>query len=545
MCIACFLLSSCAAAPPEEQAKKEAPSSVNTQSAASGITEDYTNYLSINDDEPDTVDFQCTSEYYNVALNVFDRLVEVEVSEDGSNKIVPSLAQSWTVSEDGLVYEFHLHEDVFFSNGEELTSDDVLYTFNRLLTHPDSVNKDLLMDIKGASSLIAKKENGLYGFQIIDKYNFQITLEHPTSSFLACLSAAGASIMDKTSANNAGNLFGTRAEWTIGTGPFVIKEWKPGSGMVLEANQDCWSGAPMCDGIYIHYIPDKEAQRAMFDQGDLDILDLDNIGFEAEYILHGDIYQDHLEHGPRIGITFIALNEAVEPLDDVNVRKALTLSLDRDAVLTAAYSHRGLVENGIFPYGLTGWDPDMPELPYDPVLARELLLRSGNSSFSLTISITKNTSENVKEIIDLISHMWSQIGVNCKVEELDSSEFNELRKNGELACYVDTWSASYNDPSNFIYTFFGNKENTKERSLNYPDEGIMRQVYEARTITDDEDRITAYQDLEEHIVQEDAAWIPLLSRQHYFLVSDRVEGFQVSWNGWSANQYRNVSVSHP
>ena len=543
LCIACVLLSSCASVPSQDLKDSQNAAQMKMPNSASTGADEYAGYLSINDDEPDTVDFQCTSQYYNVALNVFDRLVEMEVSDDGSTRIVPSLAESWTVSDDGLVYTFHLHEDVYFSNGEELTSDDVLYTFNRLLTHPDSVNRDLVMDIKGALSLIAKKESGLYGFQIIDKHNFQITLEQPNSSFLACLSTAGASIMDKASANSAGNLFGTRAEWTIGTGPFIIKEWKPGTGMVLAANPDCWSGAPLCDGVYIHFIPDKETQRTMFDQNKLDILDLDNIGFEAEYILHGDIYQEHLVQGPRVGITFIALNEDVEPLDDVNVRKALTLALDRHALLTASYSGRGQVENGIYPRGLIGYDPDLPEIPYDPVLARELLLESGNPTVALTISIPDNTSDNVKEIVNLVSYMWHQVGVNCKVEELESSEFLTFRKNGELACYIDTWSASYNDPENFIYTFFGSRDNTMQRSLNYPNEDIMRRVYEARSITDEDERIAEYQYLQKKIVQEDAAWIPLLSRQHYFLLSDRVEGFKVSWNGWSANQYHNVSVS--
>lgn len=141
--------------------------------------------------------------------------------------------------------------------------------------------------------------------------------------------------------------------------------------------------------------------------------------------------------------------------------------------------------------------------------------------------------------------MWREIGVYCSIEELDSSRFLELRKKGELDCYIDTWSAFYNDPENFIYTFFGSSENTRQRSLNYPDEEIMGRVYEARAIQDDAKRLSEYQDLEERIVHDDAAWIPLLSRQHYFLINDRVGGFQVSWNGWSANQYRNVTVSNP
>lgn len=94
------------------------------------------------EDEPDTVDFQCTSIYYTIAQNVFDRLVEMVNGADDNARIVPALAQSWEVSEDRRTYTFHLREGVRFSNGSPLTASDVEYTFTRLLTHPNSCNRD-------------------------------------------------------------------------------------------------------------------------------------------------------------------------------------------------------------------------------------------------------------------------------------------------------------------------------------------------------------------------------------------------------------------
>jgi ABC-type transport system substrate-binding protein len=126
----------------------------------------------------------------------------------------------------------------------------------------------------------------------------------------------------------------------------------------------------------------------MFEDGEIDVLDLDELGNTAEFFLHGKIYQDRLFSVPRIGITYIALNESMAPLDDVRVRKALQLSLNRFMLLTAVYGGRGSVENGIYPHGLYGFNPALPELPYDLDEARRLLDEAGyTDGLDLTISV--------------------------------------------------------------------------------------------------------------------------------------------------------------
>ena len=141
---------------------------------------DTTNYLKIQDDNPDTVDPQATTEYYTVAMNIFDRLVEVKANGDGTSEIVPSLAKSWEISDDGLTYTFTLNEGVKFSNGADLTSSDVLYTIKRMLTYEKAVNDDIYDMIQGASDVAEGKTEELAGFKVIDDYNFSITLEAPS-----------------------------------------------------------------------------------------------------------------------------------------------------------------------------------------------------------------------------------------------------------------------------------------------------------------------------------------------------------------------------
>ena len=197
---------------------------------------DLSHFLVSVEDEPDTVDFQCTTIHYTIAQNVFNRLVEMESDENGDIEILPSLAKSWEISDDGRTYTFRLRDDVNFSNGSPLTASDVEYTFTRLLTHPDSCNRDIVDGILGAEALMNGETDQLEGFQVHGDHDFSITLEQPFEAFLACLSMPGASILDKETTEEAGSRFGTDPDWTIGTGSFILRKWNPGEGFLARCD---------------------------------------------------------------------------------------------------------------------------------------------------------------------------------------------------------------------------------------------------------------------------------------------------------------------
>lgn len=506
---------------------------------------DISHFLVAVEDEPDTVDFQCTSIHYTIAQNVFNRLVEMENDENGNMVILPSLAKAWEISDDGRSYTFHLQEDVEFSNGKPLTASDVQYTFERLLTHPDSCNKDIVDIIVGASVLENGETEQLEGFQVYSDLDFVITIEQPFEAFLACLTMPGASILDEETTTAAGDLFGKDAKWTIGTGSYVLRKWTPGEGMLLTANQRCWMGVPKCEGLDLRFVNDSREIRRMFENGEIDVLDLDEVGNSAEFFLHGNEYQDRIFSVPRIGITYIAMNESIEPLNDVRVRKALQMALDRPMLLAAVYGGRGNIENGIFPHGLYGFNPDLPEIAYDPAAAKELLAEAGyEDGFNLTVSVNSASTRWELSVLQMAASMWEEIGIKAKVEVIDENDFMSRRKSGELACYTAQWMADFNDPDNFIYTFYGNEHNTTFRSLCYPKEDVMERIQLARTISDPKLRISEYQELERIIVQEDAAWIPLFSRMRYYAISERLGGIQASWNGSVKNKYREMSIAY-
>ena len=422
---------------------------------------DFSRYLTAVEDEPDTVDFQCTTIYYTVATNVFDRLVEMENTIDGKSVVVPSLAESWVVSNDGRRYTFRLRENIRFSNGSPLTASDVRYTFTRLLTNPASNNQDVANQILGAEALTRGETDHLEGFTLLNDRDFTITLSQPYAAFMACLNMPGASILDEETTAAAGDRFGRDPACTIGTGPFILEKWEPGKGMLLTANPDCWAGPPKVAGLQWRFMTEPEEVRMLFERGGLDILDLDDLNNSAEYFLHGDIYQSRLHPVQRIAITYIALNESVKPLDDVRVRKALQMSLNRNMLLDAVYGGRGTLENGIYPHGLYGFNPELPEIPYDPEGALALLKEAGYpDGFELSFGVKSSSTQWEMALATLAVSMWEKIGVRASIQMMDESEFMRLRKSGELLCYTAMWTADFNDPDNFIYTFFGSPANT-------------------------------------------------------------------------------------
>ena len=508
-----------------------------------GVDVDTTGYLvaALNADIQ-TADVQKTSKDYEVPFNIFDRLVDVEVGTDGNSKIVPSLAESWDISDDGLEYTFHLRQGVKFHNGNDFTAEDVAYTFHRMLTVEGGVNTEFIDQIKGADELLAGETDTLEGVEVVDDYTIKVTLKEPFAGFLASISSPGVSIYDSEATEAAGDQFGMDPAVTVGTGPFEFSSWSFNNQLVLTRNEDYWKGASGLPGVVIKIIPDTETQSMMFESGELDILDLDYAADSADRFT--ETYPDQIVQGPRVGIVYFTMNFNKEPFQDVRVRKAVQMSIDRQAILDALYGGRGQVEQGIFPHGLIGFNPDQEEIKYDPEAAKALLAEAGYADgFDMEIAADSSASDTMTMALEIVSDQLAEVGIRAEIKNYDESTWLETRKSGELGSFISTWSADYNDPDNFIYTFFGNEEKTRIRSINYPDTEVMERVAKARTIVNEDERLAEYKALEEKIIHEDAAWVPMFSRLHLFAVSKRVQGFAPLWSGLSDQLFYNISLS--
>ncbi len=523
-----------------EQTSAAGQETTAQSSSASAI--DTTGFLAVaNVSDVQTADVQRTSKDYQIPMNIYDRLVDIQAAEDGTSSVVPSLAESWDVSEDGLVYTFHLRKDVKFHNGNDLTAEDVAYTFKRLLTVEGATNTEFIDQIKGAAELYDGTATELEGMEVVDDYTFKVTLKEAYAGFLACLSAPGVSIYDSEATEAAGDQFGLDPAVTVGTGPFKFASWTLNDQIVLTANEDYWRGATELPGIVIKVVPDTETQTMMFESGELDLIDLDFVQDAVDHFM--EAYPDQIVSGPRVGITYFTMNQKLEPFNDVKVRKAVQMSIDRQAILDALYGGRGDVENGIFPHGLIGYNPDLPAINYDPEAAKALLTEAGYADgFTMEIGADASASDTTTMALEIIKDQLQEVGINAEIKNYDESTWLDTRKAGDMGSFMSTWTADYNDPDNFIYTFFGGEDKTKMRSINYPDTEVMARVQAARAIVDVDERLAEYKALEEKIIQEDAAWVPMYSRQHLFAVSKRTQGFQVSWNGLSDVNFYPISV---
>jgi len=525
-------------------ASKDAAAADTTAAAAgSGEDGDTAGFLkAVLNADIQTADVQKTSKDYEVPMNIYDRLVEIKVDDAGNSSIEPSLAESWDISDDGLEYTFHLRQGVKFHNGNDFTAEDVLYTFTRMLTAPGTVNSECIDQIKGASELLEGNATELEGVEVVDDYTVKVTLKEPFAGFLACISVPGGAIYDSEATEAAGDQFGLDPSVTVGTGPFKFASWSYNDQLVLVKNDDYWAGEPTLPGVVIKIIPDTETQTMMFESGEIDIMDLDFVTDAIDRLEAS--YPDQIIAGNRVGISYLTMNQNIEPFQDLKVRKAVQMAIDKQAILDALYSGRGQVEHGIFPHGLIGFNENQTQIDYDPEGAKALLAEAGYADgFTMELAADASASDTVTMALEIIKEQLAAVGINAEIKNYDEATWLETRKSGELGSFLATWTADFNDPDNFIYTFFGNEEKTRIRSLNYPDTAVMERVAAARGIINDDERIAEYQALEEKIIHEDAAWAPMYSRAHLFAVSKRVQNFVPVWSGIGDQFFNGISLS--
>jgi peptide/nickel transport system substrate-binding protein/oligopeptide transport system substrate-binding protein len=492
--------------------------------------------------DPGTADVQKTTSEYGIPLNIYDRLVEAETVSPGESRIVPGLAEKWDVSANGLVYTFYLRKGVKFHNGEILKADDVAFTFDRMLDPATkALNTDFLDMIAGAEDRMNGKAQKVSGIKVIDDLTIQITLAKPFAPFIANIATPAGSIYNRKATLAAGDQFGLDPAKTVGTGPFRLKSWTVNDSCLLVAFPDYYRGKPTLDELEMRIVPDANTQRIMFEKGDLDILDLDNVRSQVPYFAESPKWKNQIVSGPRVGVYYYAINENIKPFEDVRVRKAVQRAIDRKTLLDKLYNGRGSLENGIFPRGLVGFNPKLPAIPYDPKAAKELLTQAGYpNGFEMEIAQVTDSPTTLK-INEAVQAMLAQVGIKVKITQLDSATYFATRRQTKLPMYHSDWSADFNDPDNFIYTFFSER-NTALRSYNYKNQSVFDKLEEARAMVDPAKRVKLYQDLEKIIVQDDAAWIPLFSLDHLFVVQPWVKNFKVSWNGWGNMPYNGIQV---
>jgi len=491
-------------------------------------------------EDPETLDVQMTTDSYTIPLNCFDRLVETD-TVDGEAQIIPGLADTWDVSEDGLTYTFHLHEGVTFHNGDAFTADDVVFSVNRMMEHDRlAKNYDIYYGIvEGAAECFDGEADSVSGVVAVDDNTVEFKLVKPCSSFLSRLATPGGSIFNRESTEGVDD-FGVNPAVCFGTGPFQVTEWELGSKVKVVANPNYFKGAPAIDGIEMFIVSDADTQRLMFENGQVDVFNFDYAESQLQWFKENG-YADQIVSGSRAGTYYFMFNTAIEPLNNPNVRKALQMAVDRQMILDQIYAGEGQVLSTFIPEGVLSFNADAEPIPYDPEQAKQILIDEGYADgFDMQLAITSD-SETGRRISKTLCSFFGKIGVRATVEEYDDATYKDVRHNGLLPSYYGVWSADYNDPDNFLDTFFA-RRNTVGRSINYDNQEILDLIDEAQGIIDFDERMAAYQKIDQAVVHDDAVTLPLYQRNHLFCLNPRVHGFKVAWNGWSDMSFYPITL---
>lgn len=323
--------------------------------------------------------------------NVYETLVKLEA--DGS--ITGLLAESWSVSDDGLTYTFELRDGVTFHNGGALDADDVVFSINHVLTkepaHPFATT------LAPISTVAA-----------VDPATVAITVEQVSANLLFFLTQSQGVILDESAV-------GTIANSPVGTGPFVFDSWTVGDSINLVRNDDYWGDPALLERVTFRYINDPNALNNAMLGDNLDIV----AGVSAPELLTAFESDDRFEvlQGLSNGEVTLSLNGRRPPLDDVRVRQAITHAIDRRAVVDLAYAGYGTVI-GTFSTPLDPWYRDLTDVyPYDPARAGELLAEAGAEDITLEMILPPVSYATRSG--EIIASQLAEVGITVNITNVE------------------------------------------------------------------------------------------------------------------------------
>ncbi len=457
--------------------------------------------------DPPTLDPHLTTDTTSagVVVELFGGLVVLNTDL----QLVPDLAESWKISEDGLVYTFTLRPDAMFHDGKPVTAQDFKWSINRA-ANPDTaspVADVYLNDIIGIEEVFEGRATDVSGVQVIDARTLQITIDAPKAYFLAKLTYPTAYVLDRENVEAGGR------GWTDnlnGTGPFKLKEYRIGERIVLERNDNYHLEPAKVDTIVMNLAGGQS--MAMYENDEIDIT---GIGlFDLERILDpSDALNSQLVVAPPdFNISYIGFNTTMTPFDDLKFRQALNHAVDKELIAREVLSDLVVPAYGILPPGFPAYNTEVQGLRYDPDLARQLLDESSYGSLSDSerrIVITVPGSGGTIGLdLEVVINMWSQVlGVEVEIQQVEWATYLKDLNDRKFQAFGGLgWEADYPDPQDFLDILFHS-----ESSINhggYSNLEVDRILEDARIEPDVTRRVSLYRDAEEMIVR-DAAWVPL------------------------------------
>ena len=449
------------------------------------------------------------------------------VTLDESLLVVPSLAQGWSISDDGLVYTFTLRDGITFSDGTAITADDVVWTFNHALDPKTGgwTGPYYFTLIEGADEVAAGTAMEVSGVKKMDDKTVAITIKQPSAYFLSSLSAGPSKILSKA-AGDAG------AEGTVTSGPFTLKNWNHGQGIELVPNPQFYQPVTGVTQLDFIFNQDSETGYQLYRTGEADILGSSQNPIPASRVPEVEGSPD-FRSTPAFNTRYVAFNNVLKPFDDVKVRQALTHAIDRETLANAVLGGTVNPTERILPAGFPASDKPITGLAFDPAAAKDLLGQAGIDPKTFSFTLSYGVEGDNERVVTVLQSMWQEnLGISVKLEPLElatfSSRLNDTYQDPEngLQAYYSVWGADYPDPQNFLslqlQTDVGNNNG------HWSNADFDKLTKEADTTVDDFAKRADLYNKAEQIAVDEVGWLPLFNAKVNVLVRECIKGINVT-----------------
>jgi peptide/nickel transport system substrate-binding protein len=427
----------------------------------------------------------------------------VRVTKDGLG-VEPDLAEKWTVSPDGKTYTFTLRPGLKFSDGSPITAQDAKFSLERVRDLKESV-------MAGMFKILTKVEAP-------DDRTVVIELAKPSAPLLATLAMFAASILPEKVVKAEGQDFGTKP---VGAGGFMLKEWQRGDRVVLVRNPNYWEKDRVkLDSVVWIVVPDDNTRMLKLQAGEVDA---------AIFVPFSQV--DTLSRDPNIRVLldpssredFLLLNEAHKPLEDVRVRQAICMAIDRQAIVKSVLFGHGEVANSFIPAGALFYNKDNPTCKFDPAGAKKLLEEAGVKDLSLKFLIASGNSIDDQTAV-LMKANLAAIGIGAEIDKREAGQEWDATTQGDYDISLNYWTNDIIDPDEkATFVLYGVDEN-KSYFTSYHNPRVTELIDQGRVEMDPAKRKAIYDEIQKTASQE-VNWIDLYYSPFRNAARKNVNGF--------------------
>lgn len=462
------------------------------------------------------------------------------MSYDMDLNLVPDIAESYEVSEDGLVYTFTIRSEARFHDGKPVRAEDFKWSFERACDPATGspTAHTYLGDIVGCQAKLAGEAEEVEGVNVVDDLTLQLTIDEPKGFFLAKMTYPTAYVLDRETVEEGGDDWAAQPN---GSGPFKLEQFAPTEGVIVLARNDEYYRDPVPTLERVVYLVDMPINPMTGYEQDLSSLGLPaGVSYDAIPVSISDLSRatdpnnplsDEFASTDALSVFYIGFNVQEPPFDEVEVRQALNLALDKERLVRLVFQGTVPAANGIVPVSMPGYEnPNLEPYEFDPERALELIAESSYGDVSELPEITLYVSGaggNVGPVIEAIVESYNQnLGLEIAVEQLPWAEFLQDLNQPDMPyqMYQLGWIADYPDPQNFLEVLF--HSDSAQNHGNYSNPAVDALLDEVRGALDPEQRLALYQEAEQLILN-DAAWIPIYFEVENWLVKPYVKNFRV------------------